>query len=66
VTAPPSLTPGQKWGVMVCNDRWDNVVNMNGQKHNNISDSTMTLKANKVSVEFEFISTGYGMKVKIL
>lgn len=66
VTAPSGLTAGQKWGVMVNNDRWDNVVNMNGQKHNNISDATMTLKANKVSVEFEMISAGYGMKVKEL
>lgn len=66
VTAPPGLTAGQKWGVMVCNDRWDNSVAMNGNKHENISDATMTLKDNKIVVEFEMISTSFGQKVKML
>ena len=66
VTAPPGLTAGQKWGLMVCNGRWDNVVAMNGNKHENLSDATMTLKDNKIALEFEMISTSFGQKVKML
>lgn len=64
VTAPPSPVAGDRFGVLVCNGRFDNVINWNGAKHENISDATMTINAAYAALEFEYISASYGWKVK--
>lgn len=64
VTAPVAATPGDRFAVSNCNGLETNSINWNGLKHEGISDSTTLLDDTKYH-EFEYISAGFGWKVKV-
>lgn len=63
ITGPASAQTGDLWAVSVENERVDNVINFNGLKHMGISDSTMTINAQNVTLFFEYHGATYGWKI---
>lgn len=63
ITAPAPANDGDKFAVSVENGRVDNVINWNGLKHMGISDATMTIGANNVTLICEYHGAAYGWKI---
>lgn len=63
LTAPATPNPGDRWGWAVCNGRVDNVINWNGAKHENNSDSTMTITAAYAAGQCVYVNATYGWKI---
>lgn len=64
LTAPASASPGDTFGWAVCNGRADNVINWNGLKHENISDSTLVLTGRHAAGQCTYVNATYGWKIK--